>query len=64
MKLAMVVPVDPTGGGILDVREGLVRAVVEDRGADAFDVAEAVDCLHEIVEAPSCQLLALPVEMQ
>ena len=36
----VVVPVDPCGGGEFDVCEGLVGALVEDRGADALGLVE------------------------
>jgi hypothetical protein len=39
---AVVVPVDPAGGSVLDVGDGLVGAVVEDRGADALGLVETV----------------------
>jgi hypothetical protein len=42
-------PVDPAGGGVLDVGDGLVGAVVEDGGADALGLVETVDRLHERV---------------
>ena len=46
---AVVVPVDPAGGGVLDVGEGLVRPAVEDRGGDALGLEQADDALHEAV---------------
>jgi hypothetical protein len=36
VEASVVVPVDPAGGGVLDVGDGLVGAVVEDGGADAL----------------------------
>jgi hypothetical protein len=33
---AVVVPVDPSGGGVLDVSEAFVGPGVEDVGVDAF----------------------------
>ena len=44
---AVVVPIDPSGGRELDVRDRLVRVLVEHRRADALGVVEAVDGLHE-----------------
>src|SRR5918994_516287 len=44
-----VVPVDPAGGGVLDVGEGLVGPAVEDRGAEALGLEQADDALHEAV---------------
>jgi len=44
---SVVVPIDPAGGGVLDVGDGLVGAVVEDGGADALGLVEAVDGLHQ-----------------
>lgn len=52
VKPTGVVPVDPAGGGVFDVGEGLVGAVVEDRGADALGLVEPVDGLHQRVDAP------------
>jgi hypothetical protein len=46
-KSAVVLPVDPAGGGPLDVGEGLVGAVVEDGGADALGLMKAVDRLDQ-----------------
>ena len=46
---AEVVPIDPRGGRELDVRDRLVRALVEDRGADSFGLVDAVDRLHQSV---------------
>ena len=43
----VVVPVDPAGGGVLDVCEGGVGAVVEDGGVDAFGLVEAFDGFHQ-----------------
>ena len=36
VQAAVVVPVDPAGGGVLDVGDGLEGSVVEDGGADAL----------------------------
>ena len=36
VEAAVLVPVDPVGGRVLDVADGPVGAVVEDGGADAF----------------------------
>ena len=47
MEPAVVVPVDPAGGGVFDVGDGLVRAVVEDGGAHAFGFVEPVNRLHQ-----------------
>jgi len=44
---AVVVPVDPAGGGVLHVGQGLVGPVVEDGGADGFGLVQAVDRLHQ-----------------
>ena len=47
----VVVPVDPSGGGVLDVGDGAERLVVEDRGADALGLVQPDDGLHQgIVE--------------
>jgi hypothetical protein len=43
VESAVVVPVDPAGGGVLDVGEGLVRPVVEDGGTNAFGLEQADD---------------------
>jgi hypothetical protein len=55
----VVVPVGPAGGGVLDVGEGLVRPVVEQRGVDALGFEQADDAFHERV-IPRCQLLPIP----
>ena len=47
VKPTIVVPVDPAGGGVFDIRDGLVRSVVEDGGKDSFGLVEPVDHLHE-----------------
>ena len=54
VKPTSVVPVDPAGGHVFDVRDRLVRAGVEVRRADAFGLVEAVHGLHEgvIVRVP------------
>lgn len=49
VEAAVVVPVDPAGGGVFDVGDGLVRAVVEDRRADAFGFVESADRRHQCV---------------
>ena len=41
MEPAVAVRVDPAGGGVLKVGEGLVRPLVEDGGADAFALDQA-----------------------
>ena len=47
MESSLVVPVDPAGGGVFDVCQCLVGAVVEDRGADALVLVEPVYALHQ-----------------
>lgn len=47
VEASIVVPVDPAGGGELDVREHPEGSGVEDRGADALGLEQAVDRLHE-----------------
>ncbi len=49
VQSGVFLPVDPGGGGVLDVGQGLVGAVVEDRGADALGLVKAVDRLHQAV---------------
>lgn len=46
MVPAVVVPVQPAGGRVFDVGDGLVRAVVEHRRADAFGFVESSLPLH------------------
>lgn len=41
VESAVVVSVDPAGGGVLDVGDGLVGPVVEDRSAEAFGLVQA-----------------------
>src|SRR5699024_11959439 len=41
--------VDPFGRGVFNIRDGLVGAVVEYCGVDAFGLVQAVDRLHECV---------------
>lgn len=45
LKTAVVVPVDPSGGRVLDVGDGLVGAGVENGRADAVGLVEPVDRL-------------------
>jgi len=49
VEAAVVVPVDPAGGGVLDVADGPVGAGVEDGGADALGLVQADHALHERV---------------
>ena len=49
VQAALVVPVDPAGGGVLDVADGPVRAGLEDGGADAFGLVQPDHALHERV---------------
>lgn len=49
MEASVVVPVDPGGGGVLDVGDAAVWPVVEHAGADAFGFVEAVDGFHQRV---------------
>ena len=43
----IAVPVDPAGGGVFDIRDGLVRSVVEAGGTGSFGLVELVDHLYE-----------------
>ena len=47
VQASVVVPIGPSSGGDLDVGDGAVWAVVEDGGANAFGLVEAVDRLHQ-----------------
>ena len=47
VKASVVVPVDPASGREFDVDDGAVGPLVEDGGADALGLVEAVDALHE-----------------
>jgi hypothetical protein len=49
VQAAVVVPVDPAGGGELDVGEVLVGAGVEDGGADALGLEQPDHRFHERV---------------
>lgn len=49
VEASVVVPVDPAGGGVLDIGEGPVGAGVEHGGADAFGLEHSVHCLHQRV---------------
>lgn len=46
VKPTIVVAVDPAGGGVFDIRDGLVRSVVED-GGGSFGLVEPADHLYE-----------------
>jgi len=43
----VVVPIDPAGGRVFDVCDGLVGPVVEHGRADTFRFVEPVDGLHQ-----------------
>jgi hypothetical protein len=47
VQASVVVPVDPASGREFNVDDGAVGALVEDRGADALGLVEAVDALPE-----------------
>src|SRR5699024_9395057 len=47
VEAPVVVPVDPAGGRELDVRERPEGSWVEDGGADAFGLEQAVHRFHE-----------------
>ena len=49
MGPAVDVPVDPAAGGVLGVGDSLTTPGVEDGGADALGLLEAVDGLHQRV---------------
>ncbi len=49
VEAVVVVPMDPAGGGVLDVGQGPERLVVEDQGADALGLVQAIGRLHERV---------------
>jgi len=49
VESSLVVPVDPSGGGVFDVGQCLVGAVVEDGGADALGLVEPVDGFYQDV---------------
>ena len=52
MKPAVVKPIDPAGGRVFDLCDGLVGRVVKDGRADAFRFLEPVDGLHQRIDAP------------
>ena len=47
VEASVVAPVDPASGYEFDVDDGVVGALVEDGGAAALGLVEAVDGLHE-----------------
>ena len=47
VKPTIVVPVDPAGGGVFDIRDGLLRSVVEDEGTGSYGLVEPVDHVYE-----------------
>ena len=49
VRAPSVVPVDPAGGGVLDVPDSPVRPGVEGRGADALGLVEPDQALHQRV---------------
>ena len=49
VQASLVVPVDPAGGGVLDLGDRLVGPVVEDGRADAFGLVEPVHRLGCVV---------------
>ena len=68
MKPAVVVPVDPAGGGVFNVGDGLERAGVEHAGADALGLIQTIDRLHEgvvirVADRPDRWLDLLEFEM-
>src|SRR5699024_11250482 len=68
VEAPVVVPVDPSGGRELDVRVRSERAGVEDGGADALGLEQAVDALHErviegVADGPDRRGDALEVEV-
>ncbi len=48
----VVVSLDPAGSGVLDVGDGSVGPVVEDGGADALGLVQAIHRFHQGVDAP------------
>jgi len=52
VKPTVVVPIDPAGGRVFDVRDCLVGPVVEHGRADTFRFVEPVDGLHQRIDAP------------
>lgn len=47
MEAAVVLPVDPAGGGVIDIGDGLVGPRVEHGGADALGLVQPVDGFHQ-----------------
>lgn len=52
VQAPVVVPVDPAGGGPLDIGHRAVRTGVEDGGADALVLVEPDDGLGQGIDAP------------
>ena len=68
VQAPVVVPVDPAGGGVLDVADGPVGAGVEDGGADALGLVQPDHALHQRVvvgvpDAPDRWTDALEVQV-
>src|SRR5215212_12051219 len=47
VQASVVVPVDPAGSDVLDVGEGLVKAVVEDGRGDRLGLEQSDDRFHQ-----------------
>ena len=47
VQAPVVVPVDPSGGGVFDIGRGPVGAGVEDGGADALGLVQPDHALHQ-----------------
>ena len=52
VKPRAVVPIDPAGGRVFDIRDGLVVPIVKHDRADAFRFVDAVDGLIQHIDAP------------
>ena len=49
VESAVVVPIDPAGGGVFHLGAGLIVALMEEGGADALGLEQTDDAFHQAV---------------